>query len=266
LGGILIATVGIAACFLFNAVSYIAVIIMLIMMSERDLYRGAPARKKSGQIREGLRYVAKMPRIKQMLIIIGVVGTLAYEFQVSLPIFAESTFHAGAGGYASLMSAFGVGAVIGGLFAAGRQNISMRQFTISLFLFGVSIVATSMAPTIALAILGMAVVGVFSINVTSLGNTMIQLDAKPAMRGRVMALWSVAMIGSTPIGGPIVGFIGEHVGARWAVAVGGISALAMVVYALMVWNHSRRLELARRIPTKVAIESHAARIRNPKVE
>jgi MFS family permease len=266
IGGILIATIGIATCFLFNALSYVAVIAMLFVMREAELHKAKPARKKKGQIVEGLHYVAAHPRIRDILVIIGVVGTFAYEFQVSLPILAEQTFQSGAAGYASLMSSFGLGAVVGGIFAAGRKRMSLQQFAVSLGLFGVSIILVALAPTLPLAIIGMAIVGVFSINVTALGNTMLQLEAAPGMRGRVMALWSVAMIGSTPIGGPIVGWMGEHMGARWGIAIGGISALMMVLYMLAVWEWSRREARLRPVPATVEIESHHARIRNTKVE
>src|SRR3989344_3833657 len=168
IGGILIATVGVAACFLFNALSYIAVIAVLCLMRKRDLHPSVPAGKKSGQLRAGLRYISTMPRIRNVLIIMGVIGTFAYEFQVSLPILAEQTFAAGAGGYAALMTSFGAGAVVGGLYAASRTKISMRHFVVSLFFFGISILGTAAAPTLELAVAGMALVGIFSINVTSL--------------------------------------------------------------------------------------------------
>lgn len=228
IGGILIATMGIAFCFLFNALSYLIVIVMLYRMREEELHR-TPQPREGRHLREGLHYVKSMPLIRNILIMIAIMGTFAYEFQISLPIFAEQTFQAGASAYAALMAAFGLGAVIGGLYAASRHKIAPHQFVISGVLFGVSITATSLAPTLALAILGMVVVGIFSINVTSLGNTMIQLESVPQMRGRVMALWEMAMIGSTPIGGPIIGWIGEHIGARWAIATGGVAVLLAIL-------------------------------------
>lgn len=188
IGGILIATMGIAFCFLFNAISYIAVIIMLKLIREKELYPAVRSSKKSGQLMEGFRYIRATPVIRNILLMMAVIGTFAYEFQVSLPLLAQQTFHGGAAGYAALMTAFGLGAVIGGLFAAGRHKIAPHHHLVFCVLFGVSIIAASMAPTLPLAIVGMAIVGVFSINVTSLGNTMIQMESKPEMRGRVMAL------------------------------------------------------------------------------
>jgi MFS family permease len=136
-----------------------------------------------------------------------------------------------ASAYAALFAAFGAGSVIGGIFSASRHKISPQHFVLAIFLFGTSMLATALAPTLILAILGMAVVGMFSINVLSLGNSTIQLEAAPNMRGRVMALWSVAMIGSTPIGGPIVGFVGEYFGGRWGLAIGGIATVITAYFA-----------------------------------
>ncbi len=229
--GVLIAGVGIAFCFLFNALSFIATIITLYMMREEELYLPPAYQKKAGELRAGFRYVWHSPLIRDTLLLIAVIGTFAFEFQVSLPLLAQETFHSGAGGYAALLSAMGLGAVVGGLFAAGRHKIAPHHLVAFVLLFGASMVATSLMPTLPWAVFGMLVVGFFSINVTSLGNTMLQLESAAHMRGRVMALWGVAMIGSTPIGGPIVGFVGEHLGGRWGVGLGGAATLAAGVVA-----------------------------------
>src|SRR3989344_51047 len=231
IGGVLIAGVGIAFCFLLNALSYIAVLFMLARMRESELHIAPQASKKSGELREGFYYVLSSPLIRNTLLMMAFIGTFAYEFQVSLPLLAEQTFHGTAASYALLLAAMGIGSVIGGLFAAGRHTISSRHLIIFIVLFGTSLIATSLMPTLLLAAVGMVVVGFFSINVTSLGNTMLQLESIPKMRGRVMALWGIAMIGSTPIGGPIIGFIGESAGGRWGLAVGGIVALVTGMFA-----------------------------------
>ena len=231
IGGIIIATAGIAFCFLFNALSYIATMVMLSKMRDEELIRGTGRKHASGDLVSGLRYAWSTPLIRNLLIMMAVVGTFSYEFQVSLPILAQQTFLGNAGDYATLMAAFGVGSVIGGLFSAGRHQVAMSHYVLAVFMFGVSILGTSVAPSLQVATIGMVIVGIFSINVTSLANTMIQLKAAPEMRGRIMALWSVAMIGSTPIGGPIVGWVGEHIGARWGLVIGGTAAVLVGVYA-----------------------------------
>src|SRR5262249_54911659 len=154
-----------------------------------------------------------------------VIGTFAYEFQVSLPILAQQTFLGDASAYAALFAAFGAGSALGGIYSAGRHEMAAKQFVVAITLFGVSIILTALSPTLLIPIFGMTIVGAFSINVISLGNSTIQIESAPHMRGRVMAFWSVAMIGSTPIGGPIVGWVGEYIGGRWSLAIGGIATI-----------------------------------------
>jgi MFS family permease len=174
-----------------------------------------------------------------------------------LPVFARETFGAGAAGYASLLTAFGVGAVAGGLFAASRRHTSEQQFMVAMAAFGVAVLATSLAPTLMLATFGMLLVGALSVNVTSVGNTMIQLEAEPPMRGRVMALWTVAMIGSTPIGGPIVGFVGEYLGGRAGLALGGVAALLTAIAAVLVLKRRERM---RDITAEIHMQGQMARV------
>jgi MFS family permease len=228
LGGMLIVSVGVAFCFLFNALSYVAVIWMIAIMNKSELRREDLTTKATRSIRNGLRFVLATPIIRDILIMMAIVGTFAYEWQVSLPLLAERTFHGDAASYAYLMSSFGVGAVAGGLFSASRHILSSRNLVLHVFLFGVSMIATSLMPSIQLAMLGMVFVGFFSINLTALANTIIQLKSTPEMRGRVMSFWTVAMLGSTTVGGPIIGIIGEYVGGRYGLLVGGVSALIAV--------------------------------------
>jgi MFS family permease len=234
IGGGIIALFGVAACFLINGVSYLAVIAMLLRIRDADLPARTKVARRRGQMIEGLRYVAATPPIRNLLIVLALIGTFAYEFQVTLPLIAEQVFHTGAPGYAALMTAFGCGAVAGGLFAAGRQRTGDKPFVVFLALFGAAIAAAALAPTMGIAIACMVCVGVFSINVISLGNTMLQLSADPSMRGRVMSLWSVAMVGSTPIGSPLVGVIGEHLGARYALGLGGVVAMATALVVALL--------------------------------
>jgi MFS family permease len=115
----------------------------------------------------------------------------------------------------------GLGAVVGGLYTASRGFGSLQRLTIAALLFGATVLLTAVAPTLPLALLALIAVGFCSIGFTSLGNATLQLTSSAEMRGRVMALWTVAFLGSTPIGGPVIGAIGEHVGPRWALALGG---------------------------------------------
>ena len=262
IAGILIAGIGIAFCFFLNALSYIATITMLRRMNVNELHSVPPRDKKPGELAEGFRYVMSSPLIKKTLLMMAVIGTFAYEFQISLPILAQQTFHGDAASYAVLMSALGVGSVIGGLFSAGRHKIAPHHLIIFAVLFGASMIATSLMPTLTLATASMLVVGFFSINVTSLGNTMLQLESAPEMRGRVMSLWGVAMIGSTPIGGPVIGLIGEYMGGRWSVAAGGIAAVATAAVAALTLLKDDKTET---IPESVQERDDEAAAENVKI-
>jgi MFS family permease len=225
MAGVLIATVGLAPCFILNGLSYFVVLWCLWRMSGSELHRTALVTAARGQIREGFAYIRRNPLIFDVLVMMAIVGTLTYEFQVTLPLLAKFTFHGDASSYAMLTSATGVGAVIGGLLTAGRKSASVRGLTLAATGFGVTVIAVSLSPSLPWALLGMAAVGVFSITFTSLNNTILQIESAPDMRGRVMSLWSVAFLGSTLVGAPIIGWIGENIEPRWAIATGGMAAL-----------------------------------------
>lgn len=223
--GVLIASVGLGTCFLLNAASYIAVLIGLAMMRKDDLLPAPPVARKKGQLMEGLQYVRRTPELLSPLIMMAVVGTLAYEFQVILPLVAKYTFHGDAGTYGAMSSFMGAGAVIGGLITASRARPKATALAWSAMAFGVVILAASVAPTLHVELLALVAIGAVSITFLAMGNTALQLAAAPEMRGRVMALWAVAFLGSTPIGGPIVGWVGQHLGPRYGLVVGGVATL-----------------------------------------
>jgi MFS family permease len=226
LAGVLIGTVGLASCFFVNAGSYVAVLIGLRLMDGEQLRPAPSVAFVRGRLREALRYVGSSPSLANVLLMMAIIGTLSYEFQVSLPLFAQFTLKRGPVTYAYLNAAMGAGSVVGGLYAAGRPRVSPGMVARAAFLFGIALFAAALSPNLALAVVAMVLVGVFSISFLSMGNTTLQLESAPDMRGRVMALWAVAFLGSTPIGGPIIGWIGEHAGPRWALGVGGMAALA----------------------------------------
>lgn len=240
IAGVLVATVGLGACFLIDGFSYVIVIYMLARMRAEELHPARRVARAKGQLVAGLRYVWSEPVIRNTLFMMAIIGMLTYEWSVSLPLLAEFTFLKGAGGYAALSAAMGIGAVAGGLYTAGRHKSTMRMLAISASLFGVSVILTSLAPTLHIAVISMLVVGFFSINYTSLANVTLQLNAAPDMQGRVMSLWTVAFLGSKPIGGPIIGWLGEQAGARWALVVGGVAALVAAAIGLMAVHQQRR--------------------------
>jgi len=225
IAGVLIASVGLASCFFVNAASYISVLIALRMMHAEQLRPAPLVARAGGQLRDAFRYVRSSPVLRSALVMMAIIGTLSYEFQVVLPLFAQFTLGGNAGTYAALTVAMGVGSVIGGLYTASRKTVVPRMLIRAAFLFGAVILAAAIAPNLPWAIAALVLVGIFSINFLSLGNTILQLESVPEMRGRVMALWMVAFLGSTPIGGPIIGWIGEHAGPRWGLGIGGLAAI-----------------------------------------
>jgi MFS family permease len=231
--GILIATVGTSICFLLNAASFIAVVTSLATMNRDALDPSPPATRGRGQLREGLRYVARTRALAVPLIMMGLIGTFAYEFQVVLPLAAKQTFASGSEGYGVMTAAMGVGAVAGGLVTASIGRTGLRPLVGSASAFGLVILAAALAPTLAVELVSLAFVGAGSMAFLAMGNSTLQLAAAPTMRGRVMALWAVAFLGSTPVGGPTVGYIAEHAGPRWALAVGALSCFTAAGVGLL---------------------------------
>ena len=221
----LIATVGLAPCFIINGVSYSAVIFMLTRINPDELTITAAASRSKGQLSAGFRYVFSTPMIGAILLMMAIIGTLTYEFQVSLPLIAETTFKGDATSYALLTAAMGLGAAIGGIFFASRNSGSPFKLVGASILFGLAILAAAFMPSLTLTALVMVLVGVSSINFSTMGNSILQLESSPEMRGRVMSFWSMAFLGSTTIGGPIVGWFAETAGPRIGLALGGVAAL-----------------------------------------
>jgi MFS family permease len=231
-GGVLAAVLGLALCFACNAISFVAVIASLAAMNAALLYPARPVKKRPGQIRQGLRYARETPELLIPLLMIALVGTLAWEFQVTLPLMASKVFGGGAGSYGVMASVMGVGAVGGGLISAARSRPRARSLSVAAIGWGIAITAAAVAPTLPLELAALVFVGYGSITFNSYAKTALQLAADPAMRGRVMALWALAWQGSTPIGGPLVGWIAQEAGARWSLVAGGIPTLVCGLLAL----------------------------------
>ncbi len=232
LGGVVAAAIGLALCFALNALSFGAVLISLAAMRKSELFPAARLPRKKRQVRDGLRYVRSTPELLIPLLMIAVIGTLAWEFQVSLPLMATKVFGGGAAAYGVMASVMGVGAVVGGLISAARPRPRARALCLAAIGWGIAILAAAAAPTLPVELAALVFVGYGSITFNSLAKTTLQLAAKPIMRGRVMALWALAWLGSTPIGGPVVGWVGQDAGARWALVIGGLSALLCGILAL----------------------------------
>ena len=239
--GVIIATAGTGICFLINAASYAAVLAALWTMDTGGLRPTPPAERGPGQVREGLRYAGRTPELLVPLMMLALIGTLAYEFQVVLPLMATGPFQGDAATYGVLTSAMGAGAIVGGLIVAGHGRTGLRPLTVAAAVLGAAILAVAASPSLPVAVLALAATGAASITFLATGSTSLQLTSDPRFRGRVMALWTVAFLGSTPIGAPIVGAISEHAGPRAGLAAGAAACLvAAAVGALALARAGRR--------------------------
>ena len=250
-GGVVAAVLGLALCFDLNAASYLGVLITLVLMSRAQMSPAAPQLRERGQLRAGFRYVRSGPALLVPLLMTAVVGALAWEFQVSLPLLTVNTFHGGAGTYGTMTSVMGVDAVVGGLFSASRRSPGARGLALAAIGWGAAITAAALAPTQPVEYVALLFVGYGSISFNSLAKTTLQLATAPVMLGRVMALWGLAWQGSTPIGGPIIGWISEDFGPRWSLLAGGLPTITVGLLALPVLSRlDRQLQVDT---TKVAV-------------
>jgi MFS family permease len=241
IAGVLIASVGSGWCFLANGLSFGFVLASLRAMDTTQLAPAPRASRLRGQLREGFRYVGSTPVVRDALIMMAVIGCLTYEFQTTLPLMTGGPFHGDSQTYGFLNACMGAGAVVGGLIAAGRPGRSVARLVRTAAVFGVAVLAASLAPTLLIEEMLLLFVGACSVTFLALGNATLQLSTEPAMRGRVMSLWSVAFLGSTPVGGPLVGFIGGEWGARYGLGVGGLAALLAALYGWSRLRESRAL-------------------------
>ncbi len=244
IAGVLIATVGLGVCFLLNGVSFVAVIASLATLRRSALRPTAPVARERGQLREGLRYASRTPELTIPLVMMVFIGMLAYEFQVTLPVLAHQVFHQGAAVFGLMTASMGIGAVAGGLYTAARGRTGLRPLLIAASAFGVLILALSAAPSLPVALILLLFVGAASVSFTAISNTTLQLASAPNMRGRVMSLWLVAFQGSTPLGGPIIGWVCAWAGPRVGLGVGGVTCVLVVLGALLFLRSRRQPEPA----------------------
>jgi MFS family permease len=254
-GGVIIAAVGVGWCFMLNAVSFVGPLIGLLAMDASKLYRPEiPPTRKPHAVRAGLRYVRNRRDLLIPLLMMALVGTLAFEFQVTIPLMAHSAFHLGATGFGLLYAAMGAGAVVSGVTLAGKVPGRVRTLAISAAAFGIALGAAALVPTPAGAAICLAVAGAASVVYSSSTNGTLQIRADPSMRGRVVALYIIAFMGSTAVGGPLVGVVGQVFGPRASLWVGAIGCAAAVLLALAYELRER----GRREPARTRRDAVAA--------
>lgn len=248
-GGLIIAVAGIGPCFLLNSVSYIGVLIALYRIRPSELYTSERVARGPKQVREGIAYVLSEPRLRLPLILMAIVGTLAYNFRVVIPLFATEVFDRGPGVFGLLFSTMSVGSLAGALYTASRHKVHERFTAAAALGMGAMIVLTALAPTLVLVMVGLMAVGATSASFSATTQATLQLRSEPRFRGRVMALYSVVFLGTTPLGSPLVGWMAERLGVQTAFALcGGATALAAAAVLLA---------LARRVPAPPVDERDA---------
>jgi MFS family permease len=238
----IIAIGGVGPCFALNALSYVAMLVALRRMDRRALTPAPPARRERGQLREALRYVAATPGLRLPLAMMAVIGTLSFNFPTILPLLARYTFDGNASAYAALTSALAVGSIGGALAMGSRGRVDPRFLVGAALAFGGLTLAAAATPTFALMLVALAATGIASVSFSAGTNSAVQLTAAPEMRGRVMALYSIVFIGSTPIGAPIVGWLAQTLDPRAGLALGGLAALLTGLAAWGVLTSAPRAE------------------------
>lgn len=255
IGGVVIAMFGVSWCFFINAVTFMAVIAGLLRMNPDELHTSPPVARAKGQLREGIRYVWNNPPLRTALGMMAVVGTLAFNFRVLLPVMATE-FNGGAGTYGALSAFMGGGTLLGALFAASRVRPARRTLILSALAYGVLILIAGIAPTLPLELIALIPMGAAGIAFISTANSTLQLNSSDEMRGRVMAIYSVVFLGSTPIGSPIAGWSAEQFGVRAGFFISGVPCVLAAAWALRaVWNERVAAGRAADLETEAEIET-----------
>lgn len=241
LAGLLVTTVGFGWCFLLDAISYVPVILAYWRMNPAELRQAPVTPKGRGQVREGLRYARSIPELWVPLLMMSVIGTLAFNFQTVLPLFATRDLQGSDVTFTWLLSTLSFGSLIAALAAARRTTVDVRTVSRNAIVFGIGMTLLTFAPNQPAAFVTGFLVGFGSIMFMTAATAITQLAANPSMRGRVLALQAIVFLGSTPIGGPILGAIAETFGARYGIAVGAIATLAAGGFGLFTVRRSRKV-------------------------
>jgi len=237
--GLLIDGVGTAWVFLGNAVSFIAVIAGLLAMRPAELFPAPRLPRQRGSMREGLSYVRQRRELLVPIVLVGIVGTFGYNFQITLALVDKVVFHRGAGAFGLLSSLLAAGSLVGALVGARRTHPTTRLVIIAALAFGVLEVTVGLMPTFALLGIALIPAGFAAITFSTAANSSVQLASAPEMRGRVMGLYMLVFAGGTPLGAPLVGWLSQEMGARWGIIAGGvISASAAAVVLALSLRHT----------------------------
>jgi MFS family permease len=254
LAGLLIVTVGYGWCFTVDGISYIAVIVGLLLMRTNELRASPVAVKAKGQVRAGLRYARSKTDLWVPLVMMAIIGTLTFNFNVIMPLFVKTTLGGSDTTFTILYSIVSIGSLCGALLTARRKTIEVHDVVVGAALFGVAMLVFSASPGLAASIPFAVFVGFSSIIFMTASTAIVQLRSAPEMRGRVLALQAIVFLGSTPIGGPFIGWICDQFGARAGFVVGGLAALGAAGWGYVVdGRHTREEAAAEHQEAPVAI-------------
>jgi MFS family permease len=219
----------------------------LMAMRRSELTPSPRVAREKGQLRDGIRYVKGRPDIILILVIVGMIGTFGFNFQMTTALMATEVFHKGASEYGLLGSIMAIGSLTGALLAARRERPRLRLVIGAALAFGVFATAACLMPTYTLFAVALVPVGVSSLTLMTAANATVQLSVAPEMRGRVLALYMAVFMGGTPLGAPIIGWIGEVLGARWTIGVGGGVALLTAGACLLYLVRTQDLTVRYRL-------------------
>ncbi|WP_028050754.1 MFS transporter [Cellulomonas sp. URHD0024] len=236
--GLLIAAVGTGWVFLINAATFAATIVALAAMRTADLRPMPTVVRAKGQLREGIAYVRGRSDILVIMVVVGTVSTFGLNFQLTSAMMARTEFGRGAGEYGILGSVLAIGSLTGALLAARRERPRVRLVIGSAFGFGIATGVMALMPTYPSFVVATIPVGLASLTMMTAANSTIQMTTDPAVRGRVMALYMMVFLGATPVGSPIIGWIGQTFGPRWAIGIGSITAL-LVAAGAALWVRAK---------------------------
>ncbi|MDO5728804.1 MAG: MFS transporter [Actinomycetaceae bacterium] len=263
--GLVIASVGPGWVFIVNTVLFLAPVASLALMRLAELREMEHAVREKGQILEGFRYVKNRTDIVAIMIIAGVVSAFGMNFQMTSAVMATEVYGKGAGEYGILGSFMAIGALTGALIAARRKYPRVRLVVVAAFIFGLCDIALALAPTYEAYALLAIPTGLAMLTMITAANAAIQISTDPSMRGRVMSLYVMVFLGSTPIGAPIIGWVADHFGARWSIGVGGIASIAVAVivalWAIKTWDVRVKARLSRHPITTYGPRERAADMR-----
>lgn len=239
--GLLIASIGAGWSMVVNTLSFVAVLVALAAMNPREL-RPAPRRKGRGGVREGLVYVQGRRDLQLIMGLVFVLGTFGMNFQITTALMATTVFHADARAYGVISSVMAVGSLAAALLAARRKAPSLRLLMLALVSFTVFSALAAIAPNVWLFGIFLVPVGLASLTALTTANATVQLSVAPALRGRVMALYMAILMGGTPVGAPLIGWIGNTFGARWTILVGSIAVGLATLVAGVALMHARHYD------------------------